>query len=340
METIKNRSEIVFLYDMKLNNPNGDPMNGNAPRIDEETGRCLVTDVRLKRTVRDYLYEKGYNGKNNKDIFIREVILDGFTKDVKTRSKDFIIPNNINEKENDIIQKYKSGEIKNDQLKPEEKKKIQAILLSNAHKNILEQNIDIRLFGGTLAQDIINKDSITFTGPVQFGMGISLNKVRQKSIAHSFVMASGDEKTAGSLAEENIIKYGLFGFHGVINENAAIHTNLNDFDVEELLDGIWNGTKNLLTRSKKGQMPRLLLKIDYQPGFFIGDLVELLKLIPNEGMNEEDYSDIADFSIDTSDLISALRKHSEKIISVKVEVDDRVKLSKNIPTLQELKIQE
>ena len=340
MEAIKNRSEIVFLYDMKLNNPNGDPMNGNAPRIDEETGHCLVTDVRLKRTVRDYLFEKGYNGKSEKDIFIREVILDGFTKDVKTRSKDFIIPNNKNEEENEIIRKYNDGKIKIDKLKPDEKKKLQAILLSNARKNILIQNIDIRLFGGTLAQDIINKDSITFTGPVQFGMGISLNKVRQKSIAHSFVMASGDEKTAGSLAEENIIKYGLFGFHGVINENAAIHTNLKDTDVEELLDGIWNGTKNLLTRSKKGQMPRLLLKIDYQPGFFIGDLVELLKLIPNEGINEEDYSDITDFTIDTSGLISTLKKYSDKIIAIRVEADDRVKLLENIPTLEELKIQE
>lgn len=340
METIKNRSEIVLLYDMKLNNPNGDPMNGNAPRIDEETGRCLVTDVRLKRTVRDYLFEKGYNGKDSKDIFIREIIEDGFTKDVKTRSKDFILANNEDEKENLLIQSYIDKK-----MNASDKKKYKQILLDNAKKNILNQCIDIRLFGGTLAQDIVGDknqkgDSITFTGPVQFGMGVSLNKVRQKSIAHSFVMASGDEKTAGSLAEENIIKYGLFGFHGVINENAAFYTGLKEPDVEELLDGIWNGTKNLLTRSKKGQMPRLLLKIDYQPDFFIGDLVELLKLIPNEGINEEDYSDITDFTINTSGLISTLKKYSDKIIAIKVEVDDRVKLLENIPTLEELKIQE
>ncbi|MCD4695791.1 MAG: type I-B CRISPR-associated protein Cas7/Csh2 [Bacteroidales bacterium] len=340
METIKNRSEIVFLYDMKLNNPNGDPMNGNAPRIDEETGRCLVTDVRLKRTVRDYLFEKGYNGTDNKDIFIREIVKDGFTKDVKTRSKDFIIPNNKNEDENEIIQKYKDGKIKTDKLKSDEKRKIHKILIENARKNILLQNIDIRLFGGTLAQDIINKDSITFTGPVQFGMGFSLNKVQQKSIAHSFVMASRDDATSGSLAEENIIKYGLFGFHGVINENAAFHTDLKNPDVEELLDGLWNGTKNLLTRSKKGQMPRLLIKIDYKPGFFIGDLVEKLKLIPNEGINKEDYTDITDFTIDTSDLISTLRKYKGKIIGIKDEIDDRVKLSEKIPTLEQLKSEE
>lgn len=338
METLKNRSEIVFLYDMKLNNPNGDPMNGNSPRIDEETGKCLVTDVRLKRTVRDYLYEK-YQGQGGKDIFIREIIENGFTKDVKTRSKDFIIPNNADEKENDIIKKYKNGEIKIDKLNTTEKREIHKVLLENARKNILLNNIDIRLFGGTLAQEIINKDSITFTGPVQFGMGISLNKVQQKSIAHSFVMASGEEKTAGSLAEENIIKYGLFGFHGVLNENAAVHTDLSNEDIEELVDGLWNGTKNLLTRSKKGQMPRLLVKVDYQPGFFIGDLVERLKLIPNMGMSEENYSDITDFTINSDEFISTLRKHRNKIIDITVIADDNVKLTTEIP-VEEFKSKE
>ena len=340
METIKNRSEIVFLYDMKLNNPNGDPMNGNAPRIDEETGKCLVTDVRLKRTVRDYLFEKGYNGIDDKDIFIREIVKDGFTKDVKTRSKDFLKANNNSEEENKLIQAYIDKK-----MKPADKKKHKQLLLDNVRKNILAQCIDIRLFGGTLAQDVLedkNKkgDSITFTGPVQFGMGVSLNKVQQKSIAHSFVMASGDEKTAGSLAEENIIKYGLFGFHGVINENAAFHTDLKKNDIDELIDGLWNGTKNLLTRSKKGQMPRLLIKIDYTPGFFIGDLVEKIKLVPNDDIIEEDFSDISDFTIDTTDLISTLKKHKEKIVRIEVLVDDRVTLSENIPTIEQLKSEE
>src|SRR3972149_4682131 len=73
MSTISKRSEIVFLYDAKQCNPNGDPMDANRPRIDEETGKCLVTDVRLKRTIRDHLFDKGYNGKEeNKDIFIRD----------------------------------------------------------------------------------------------------------------------------------------------------------------------------------------------------------------------------------------------------------------------------
>ncbi|MCX7795379.1 MAG: type I CRISPR-associated protein Cas7, partial [bacterium] len=56
-EIIKNRSEILFLYDATNTNPNGDPLDENKPRIDEETGRNIVTDVRLKRTIRDYLFD-------------------------------------------------------------------------------------------------------------------------------------------------------------------------------------------------------------------------------------------------------------------------------------------
>jgi CRISPR/Cas system type I-B associated protein Csh2 (Cas7 group RAMP superfamily) len=56
-EIITNRREIVFIYDIVNSNSNGDPVDENKPRIDEETGLNIVTDVRLKRTIRDYLYE-------------------------------------------------------------------------------------------------------------------------------------------------------------------------------------------------------------------------------------------------------------------------------------------
>lgn len=65
---IMNRSEIIFLYDIADNNPNGDPLDSNKPRIDEETGENIVTDARLKRTIRDYLHD--YKGE---EIFVREI---------------------------------------------------------------------------------------------------------------------------------------------------------------------------------------------------------------------------------------------------------------------------
>ena len=86
-ETIKNRSEILFIYDIRDGNPNGDPMDENKPRIDEETGINIVTDVRLKRTIRDYLHN--FKGQ---EIFVREIIYDkqnGYIQDGKKRAKDF-----------------------------------------------------------------------------------------------------------------------------------------------------------------------------------------------------------------------------------------------------------
>ena len=70
MSELTKRSEILFLYDVQNNNPNGDPNDENKPRYDEESGRNLVTDVRLKRTIRDYL--KDYKNQN---IFVQEIVL-------------------------------------------------------------------------------------------------------------------------------------------------------------------------------------------------------------------------------------------------------------------------
>ncbi len=85
MTELKNRSEILFLYDVTDANPNGDPVDENKPRIDEETGVNIVTDVRLKRTIRDYLYE--YKGL---EVFIREIRKeDGKLKTKEERLEEF-----------------------------------------------------------------------------------------------------------------------------------------------------------------------------------------------------------------------------------------------------------
>ncbi|NMC77479.1 MAG: type I CRISPR-associated protein Cas7, partial [Candidatus Methanofastidiosa archaeon] len=84
-ETIKKRSELIFLYDVKDINPNGDPADENKPRMDEETRINIVTDVRLKRTIRDYLHN--FKGK---EIFVRKISDEsGNIQDAKARGKDF-----------------------------------------------------------------------------------------------------------------------------------------------------------------------------------------------------------------------------------------------------------
>lgn len=281
-EIIKNRSEILFLYDIRDGNPNGDPMDENKPRIDEETGVNLVTDVRLKRTIRDYLHDfKGL------EIFVREIVYDtqnGYIQDGKKRAKDF-----------------------------EEKA-----------ERILNECIDVRLFGGVIP---LKEDSITYTGPVQFKMGRSLHRVAMMHIKGTGAFASKEGSKQATFREEDFLPYSLISFYGIINENAAKHTRLTEEDSKLLLEGIWNGTKSLISRSKVGQVPRLLLKVNYsKENYHIGDLDKMLKLATE--MPHENIRDTADYQIEVSDLVKKLAAEKGSIRDIEICVDDRIRFGK------------
>ena len=77
-------------------------------------------------------------------------------------------------------------------------------------------------------------------------------------------------------------------------------------------------------------MPRLLVKIDYRDGFFIGDLCERLQLVAGEGKKLDALEDVGDYTIDTKALNEALKKHDDKIIAIKVQADERLKLTEPI----------
>lgn len=286
MNNVQNRSELIFLYDLKYANPNGDPMDANRPRIDEDSNHCLVTDVRLKRTIRDYFMNHGYDGSEGSvgDIFIR-----------------------------DEEGKPVTGKKRGDAYKDE--------------KEFKSKFIDVRLFGGVSA---VEKKKFNFTGPVQFGMGRSLHPVKENFIKGTGAFATKEGAEQRTFREEYNITYGLIGFHGIINENAAKHTDLKEKDIDILLDGIWKGTKDLISRSKKGHMPRLLIKIDYQPGFYIGDLLELLSLEIKGEKEANQIEDVSDFVLNTTSLNNILKKNADKILSISVEKDDRLILSEPI----------
>lgn len=280
---VRNRSEVLFIFDIKDGNPNGDPLDENKPRIDEETRVNLVTDVRLKRTIRDYLYD--FKGK---EIFVREICYDekeGYIQDGKMRAKNF----------------------------------------DEDAEKILEECIDIRLFGGVIP---LTKDSITYTGPVQFKIGRSLHRVAMKHIKGTGAFASKEKSKQATFREEDILPYSLILFYGIINENAAKYTKLTDTDVSLLLEGVWNGTKNLISRSKVGQNPRLLLKVNYsKENYHIGDLDRMIKLV--SGIQDENLRDIEDVKLDVTALIKKLKDKRDLIRDIELLVDDRVKFVKD-----------
>jgi len=280
---IKNRSEILFLYDVKDANPNGDPVDENKPRIDEETGVNIVTDVRLKRTIRDYFHN--YKGL---EIFVIE---------------------HRDEKGNLKTKEKRLADFNND---PEEIKK---------------RCIDIRLFGATTA---VEEKTMALTGPVQFKYGRSLHKVDMTYIKGTTVMPSATEKKQGTFTERYILPYSLIAFYGVVNENAAKEQNINltDQDIELMLEAIWNGTKNLISGSKFGQMPRFLLQIVHRAGnFYIAELDKYISIKSEK--NDEAIRDIIDVKIDVTNLINALHRHKDKIEKIRLKVDERANFISN-----------
>lgn len=275
---IKNRSEILFLYDVTYANPNGDPVDENKPRIDEETGINIVTDVRLKRTIRDYLHDY-----RDQDIFILE------TRDDR---------GNLRTKE-DRLSDYKDD--------PD---------------LICEKCIDVRLFGATIA---VKDKNVILTGPVQFKFGRSLHRVDLTYMKGTTVMPSRQDRKQGTFTEKYILPYSLIAFYGVINENAARNQGikLTEEDIGLLLEGMWNGTKNLLSTSKAGQMPRLLIRVVYKENnFHIGELDRRIRFVSPK--NDEEIRDIADGRLDITDLVGVLKLHGGKISELYFACDERV----------------
>lgn len=294
-----NRSELLFIYDISDANPNGDPLDDNKPRLDEETEINLVTDVRLKRTIRDYLHDF-----KNQEIFIKEIQdAEGNIQDAKQRAVDF----------SSTKGQYDSLEDARNDLK----------------NNILNECVDARLFGATIPIDVKVKtknksSSVTLTGPVQFRMGRSLNKVEIQHIKGTGAFASGKGKDQKTFREEYILPYSLIAFYGVINENAGKETNLKDEDISLLLDGLWNGTKNLVSRSKFGQSPRFLIQIEYnENNFFIGDLNNKIS-INHELEDDKKLRKISEIEIDLSSLINEIESNKDKISKISYKFDNEI----------------
>jgi CRISPR-associated protein Csh2 len=185
----------------------------------------------------------------------------------------------------------------------------------------------MRLFGGVIS---LYDDSITFTGPVQFKMGRSLHPVELKHIKGTDAFASKAGNKQATFWEEYILPYSFICFNGVVNENAGQHTRLTHEDVTLLMEGIWEGTKNLISRSRMGQMPRLLVKVNYkEPGYFIGDLDSKLTIACE---NPAKVRGVEDFTLDISPLLETLAQAVENVESVEYKIDPSLKTNPSIPS--------
>lgn len=310
--SIAKRSEIIFLYDLSWGNPNGDPNDANKPRIDSETGINIVTDVRLKRTIRDELISRNY------DILIRDTFNEdeGTLKDAKNRGVDFL-PESAKSKAN------KSNKDKST-LTNEELKEFQ---------DNVKKCIDIRMFGCVLPSEIKNA-SLQYTGPAQFKMGYSMHPVKLELVKGTGAFASGDGKDQKTFRQEYMLPYSLINFYGLINDRAAEITGLTDEDVDILLDAMWHGTKNLITRTKAGQVPRLLINVIYkEKDFYIGEIDKKIKF--SYDIAGEAVRSINDGTLQLKELKDCIVENKEKIEKVSIRLDSELKT--DIDIVEELK---
>ncbi len=272
------KKEILFYYESDHANPNGDPGFENMPRLVQD-GTILVTDLRIKRTIRDHakkvlketlFVERKKEGESIKaDERVKEILF------VKRKKEESI---KANERVKEMLE-----------IKLDEGININIDII----KELLEQTFDVPLFGalvpirkpkgskkgesvkkGNQTESITNDPdsqlqseesqvggrSAKLTGTVQFGLGKSVNQpeILTPSITSAFQGAeTSSETTYGSIGKFSIVDYALIKVHGAINP-----MNLGDYyeddEIKEifkdkeskLFECLWNGTNELITRSK------------------------------------------------------------------------------------------
>ena len=217
-EAIKNRYEFVILFDVENGNPNGDPDAGNLPRIDPESGYGIVTDVCLKRKIRNYVETVKEDSEGYK-IYIKE--------DVPLNRSDNTAYEYLNTNEKDIKELKKKD--------PDVDRKIRDFMCENFY--------DIRTFGAvmtTFVKAALNCGQVR--GPVQLGFARSIDPIISQEVTITRVAITTEkdaENKSTEMGRKNIVPYALYRAEGYISANLARKvTGFSEEDLELLWESI------------------------------------------------------------------------------------------------------
>lgn len=298
------RREIVFLYDAVYSNPNGDPNDENKPRLDEETNKIFVTDVRLKRTIRDYL----------RDIMGKEVyIYEEMDEETGLRvSKVNRLKRDFNNDPYEALKRCIDLKLFGATFALNKEKKS-----SNKKNKSKAKDVEVEETVEQKEKEIDN--NLNAVGPVQFRFGRSLHAVKLQYVKGTTVMPSDDSKKAGTFTDKWVVPYALIAFYGIVNGIVADKEKLNLTleDLDAMYTGMWHGTKELFTTSK-AQSPLLLVEVVYnQDNYHIGDLERLLSISTN--MNEENIRDTKDYVLNTTEFVDILKEHADKVRFIRIK---------------------
>jgi len=227
-DAIKNRYDFVLIFDVKDGNPNGDPDAGNLPRVDPETGEGLVTDVCLKRKVRNYV---------------------GLVKEEKP-------PYEIYVKEKAVLnmQHERAYEALGVDLKKDDKKRKGGDMVDKAREWMCKNFYDVRTFGAVMSTDV-NCGQVR--GPVQMTFARSIDQaILLEHIITVCAARKGDkpvEEQIGIQGRKFTIPYALYRCHGFISAPLAAQTVFTEEDLELF----WEALKNMFEHDRsaaRGEM--------------------------------------------------------------------------------------
>ncbi len=219
MSELKNRIDFVYIFDVQDGNPNGDPDAGNLPRVDAETGMGLVTDVCLKRKVRNYVQvaKTGFEGNDilvkSKEISGEEVFING---EIRNAYKDLGI-----------------------ELKVKDKAKSEQV--ESGRKRMCEKFFDVRTFGAVLST---GANAGQVRGAIQMTFARSVDPIVSMEHALTVCAARDEEKSyesqVGIQGRKATVPYGLYVCHGFISANLAKQTGFSEEDLELFWDALKN----------------------------------------------------------------------------------------------------
>ncbi|GAB6934442.1 MAG: type I CRISPR-associated protein Cas7 [Calditerricola sp.] len=295
--------ELLFLKSVKDGIPNRDPLaDSDARRLfDEEDGRISLSDVSIKRDVRDFVLAKYPDGGPDRRyfIFVREERVNGKLLNRRDLAKS-IVEKATGTKEVTI-------------------------------ENIMKSSFDARVFGIVFS---VKDESFHRTGPVQFGWAHSLHPVESRYVQGTVVVPSDENKEQGTIWTTYLVPFAVFLMPGVINATLAKETGMNEDDLALLFEGLWKGTLHRQARGRGLQQPLFLLHVEYQDPFYrIGHLEETVRLWPSaeEWRSGIKPSSLQEIEVDVTELAAVLEREAAHIARVRYMVHPGLRLRGELP---------
>lgn len=347
MNNTVNTSEILFVKCVKGGIPNRDPLRESDARrlFGPEDGRISLSDVSIKRDVRDYVLARYPEGGEDArfGVFVRKefdqergVLLgrDGLAQGLLTRYRAAHPP------QGEAPAPTPAGRGRRGRAAAAGEGNLEADLLSSA--------FDMRVFGAVFS---VEKKSFNRVGPVQFGWAHSLHPAETKYVQGTVCMpskdappppAEGEEeggKTQGTIWTSYQLPFAVFAMPGVVSAPIAAQTGMNAPDMDLLLEGLWKGTIARQARGRGIQQPLFLLHVEYRDPFFrIGFLEEGVRLDPGRDdagrsrwLGGSAPTDLADIRLHTETLTETLQANAGQIARARLWVDPKLTLLGQLP---------